>query len=231
MDATDIHGIDDPAVADAPGWDEVYPLVGRILDSAGPVVVYNADFDRRLLQQTNARYGLPDFGVNWHCAMKRHAAYVGVWHERYETWRWHKLVEAVRMMGREVPVVQHRALSDAEACRQVVEAMAAGVEPALPVQSFSPAVVSPEGEHHGPDSEPLRPDIIGPGESDDERFGRDKRGWETRSGTFAGGQYTIISTKERGCSPGLLVAILIGGTIVIVVGCCLFFYAGAQLVF
>lgn len=228
VSATDIHGIDDPAVADAPGWDTVYPLVGRILDQYGPVVVYNSDFDRRVLSQTNALYGLPDFSVEWHCAMRQHAAYVGVWHEKYGTWRWHKLMDALRMMGGQAPGVQHRALQDTEACRQIVHAMAGGVSPQRPGMSDSPAVFPAEpdtGEHR---DEPIRPDVIGP---EDDRFGDDPRGWETRSGTFAGGQYTVISTKAKGCSPGLLTAILIGGTIAILVGCCFFLYAGAQLVF
>jgi DNA polymerase III subunit epsilon len=232
-DATNIHGIDDPAVSDAPSWDRIYPLVGRILDRYGPVVVYNSDFDRRVMSQTNALYGLPDFEADWQCAMKQHAAYTGVWHDKYGTWRWYRLMDALQMLGHPLPPVQHRALADAQACRQIVEAMAAGVVPThdfaeRPDVSYSPAVIPREPAPHDERSEPLRPEILGPGE--EERFGRDQRGWETRSGTFAGGQYTVISTKSSGCSPGLLVAILIGGTIVIVVGCCLFFYLGARFI-
>ena len=227
--ASAIHGIDDPAVADAPTWDLVYPLVGRILDNYGPVVVYNADFDRRMLSQANALYGLPELSADWQCAMKQSAAYVGVWHERYGAWRWHKLMDALQMMGGHLPELQHRALQDAEACRQIVSAMADGREPMIAPESDGPLAVLPAESSRETDSAPLEPEVVGP--SDDERFGDDPRGWETRSGTFAGGQYTVISTRAQGCSPGLLAAILIGGTIVIVVGCCFFLYAGAQLVF
>lgn len=226
VSATSIHGIDDPAVADAPTWDRVYPLVGRILDTYGPVVVYNSDYDSRVLRQTNALYGLPDFDVEWQCAMKQFAAYTGVWHEKYGTWRWYKLMDALRMMGRQVPAVQHRAMQDTEATRQIVEAMSEGIEPQQTGASYSPAVVAVDREAR---EDPIRPDVIGPG--GEERFGDDPRGWQTQTGTFAGGQYTVISTKTRGCSPGLLVAILIGGTIAIVIGCCFFLYAGAQLLF
>jgi DNA polymerase III subunit epsilon len=226
-DASLIHGIDDPAVADAPTWDAVYPLVGRILDSYGPVVVYNADFDQRVIRQTNALYGLPDFDADWQCAMKRHAAYVGIWHDNYQNWRWHKLVEAMRMMGREIPAVQHRALADAESCRQVVEAMAAGVEPELEYPSRAPAVVETRDQadqDRSPRGEPLQPEIVTPG--DEERFGEDPRGWQTRSGTFPGGQYTVISTRGNGCSSGALLLALVIGIILIGLCCCAFFYLG-----
>jgi DNA polymerase III subunit epsilon len=220
-DASLIHGIDDPAVADAPSWDSVYPLVGRILDSYGPVVVYNADFDQRLIEQTNALYGLPGFDVDWHCAMKQHAAYVGIWHERYETWRWHKLVDALQMMGRAVPAVQHRALADAESCRQIVEAMAAGIEPAVDRSPHVPAVIESRDRHERdrePRGEPLQPEIVTPG--DEERFGSDPRGWQTRSGTFPGGQYTVISTKSGGCSARLIAGILVSGALLSLLACC-----------
>ena len=216
-------------MADAPSWDEVYPLVGRILDSHGPVVVYNADFDRRVLSQTNALYGLPDFDADWHCSMRRFAAYVGEWHERYETWRWHKLMTALDMVGGQVPNVQHRALQDTEASRQIVIAMADGVEPTKTTRMRSPAVIPAEFREREYSGEPLRPEVIGPGD-EEERFGHDPRGWETRSGTFAGGQYTVISTRTQGCSTGALVATLIGGIIVIGVGCCAFFYLFARLI-
>ncbi len=235
-DATAIHGIDEAAVSDAPTWEEVYPLVGRILDRAGPVVVYNADFDSRVISQTNAIYGLPDFQVEWHCAMKQFAAYAGDWHERYENWRWHKLMVALEMMGQPTPDVQHRALADTQASRNIVMAMADGITPgdaerARTSPSNVPAVivVDDDERQRRSEQEPLRPDVIQ--DSDRERFGQDPRGWETRSGSFAGGQYTVISTNQKGCSSGALVATLIGGAIAIGVGCCAFFYLFAQFVF
>jgi DNA polymerase III subunit epsilon len=226
-DASLIHGIDDPAVADAPTWDAVYPLVGRILDSYGPVVVYNADFDQRVIRQTNALYGLPDFEAAWQCAMKQHASYVGIWHDIHQNWRWHKLVEAMRMMGREIPAVQHRALADAESCRQVVEAMAAGVEPVLEYPSRVPAVVETRDQHDREQplrGEPLQPEIIQPGEERrEEEIGP---GWKKRSGEFPGGRFTVISTRSEGCSSGALLLTLVIGVILIGLCCCAFFYLG-----
>lgn len=214
--ATDIHGIDDPAVADAPTWDSVYPLVGRILDRYGPVVVYNSAFDQRVLSQVNRIHGLPDFDVEWHCAMKQFAAYVGEWHPKYETWRWHKLELAMQMIGRPAPVVRHRALADAESCRQLVEAMAAGI------QSRPSAALRAGDPDRDRQEEPLRPDVIRPGEERQREWPGQE--WSERSGSFGGAQYTVISTGSSGCSSGALLLILVVGIILIGLCCCAFFY-------
>ena len=43
-----MHGIVDADVIDAPLWIEVYPPVAELL-RARPIVVYNAEFDRRMI--------------------------------------------------------------------------------------------------------------------------------------------------------------------------------------
>jgi hypothetical protein len=159
--------------------------------------------------------------------MRQFAAYEGTWHEKYQTWRWHQLMRALEMVGHPAPDVQHRALQDTEATRQIVQSMAAGVEPQARSDAVSAMAIPSEPEPRESSGEPIRPDVIHPG--DRERFGEDPRGWETRSGQFPGGQFTVISTRTRGCSPGLLAAILIGGTLAIGVGCCLFFVLFARL--
>jgi DNA polymerase III subunit epsilon len=194
QDAIDIHGIEDAAVVDAPTWPEVYPLVGRILDRYSPVVIYNADFDVRVMNQVNRRHGLPEFRAEWHCAMKQYAAFAGEWHPKYDTFRWHKLTEALRRLNLRGPAISHRALSDAESCRRVVEAMAAEAAVTQPV------VIPPE--RPGPEGEP---------------------GWTTSTRTIPGGRVTVVSSSG-GCSTGLLLAILFVGTACIIVGCCAFFY-------
>lgn len=217
--ATDIHGIDDPAVADAPTWDSVYPLVGRILDRHGPVVVYNAEFDQRVLSRMNRVNGLPDFDVDWHCAMKRFAEFAGEWHPRHETWRWHKLEVALQMTGRPAPSVRHRALADADSCRQIVEAMAIGVT------TRPPASMMAGGSGRERDGEPLQPEVIRPGE---ERR-REGPGWSQQSGNIGGTRYTVISTRSSGCSSGALLLILVVGIILIGLCCCAFFYSAMAL--
>lgn len=197
QDAIDVHGIHDASVVDAPPWPEVYPLLGRILDRNSPVVIYNSDFDARMIDLANRRHGLPPFSADWHCAMKQYAAFAGIWHPRYEGFRWHKLTEALRMVNRNLPVGNHRALADADSCRQVVEAMASESAPAEPV-------------------------VIPPGGRDEDEHGS---AWSGTTRDFPGGQVTVVSTSSRGCSTGLLLAILFVGAACILLGTCAFFYS------
>ncbi len=126
--ATAIHRIADHHVVGAPAWPEVYPGLLELLDGHHHVVVYNADFDRRLIQQCCATHRLAPPVTRWHCAMKQYAAFVGDLNPQFGDYRWHNLNHAVRRFKLHV-VADHRALSDTRACWSVVRAMAA-VEPA-----------------------------------------------------------------------------------------------------
>jgi DNA polymerase-3 subunit epsilon len=116
-----IHGISDEMVATAPAWPEIGPLVSRILLNS-TVVVYNADFDLRMVNQENTRYGAPLLPDTWHCAMLRYAAFAGEWNSHRGSYRWHKLGAAMTAFG--FTPTSHRAAADAGACRMVVRGMA-----------------------------------------------------------------------------------------------------------
>jgi DNA polymerase III subunit epsilon len=116
-----IHGIDDGMVAGAPRWPEVYPALLDLLRER-VVIVYNAEFDFRLVNQMNRRSGFPPRADRWHCAMKQYAGYATDWHTRYGNYRWHKLGVALSRFGH--PENGHRAHADALACRLVVCGMA-----------------------------------------------------------------------------------------------------------
>lgn len=120
-DAARIHGISDAMVAGAPRWPAVFASLAPII-SGRTVVVYNADFDRRLVQQMNRRFGLGLPGTDWQCAMRQYANYAAQWHERYGGYRWHRLDVAAKQFG--TPASGHRARADALACRLVVAGMA-----------------------------------------------------------------------------------------------------------
>ena len=75
--ATAIHRIADHDVVGAPSWPEVYPVLLDALSGHHHVVVFNADFDRRLIQQSCAAHRLAPPVTRWHCAMKQYAAFVG----------------------------------------------------------------------------------------------------------------------------------------------------------
>lgn len=122
-DATGIHGITNSMVTAAPSWPEVAPRLGHLLAHASSVVIYNADFDARIMDQCNAFSRLPGYRANWQCAMQQYAAYAGQRHQRYGGYRWHKLTDAAAAFGHR-EAVQHRALADTRLCRAVVLGMA-----------------------------------------------------------------------------------------------------------
>lgn len=122
-DARRIHGIDDAMVAGAPQWPDVHRILLPLL-TGRTIVVYNADFDLRLVGQMNQRFGLPVADGAWECAMRQYAQFAGEWHERYGGYRWHKLDVAASRFG--LPASGHRARADALACRGVVVGMADG---------------------------------------------------------------------------------------------------------
>lgn len=124
-DVVRIHGITNEMVKGAPAWPEVWEQVAARLGGKH-VIIYNADFDVRLMQQSHAKYGMP-----WNlpadpfcCAMKLYARFYGEWNYRYGNYRWHSLEAAAQQCGIPLPPQVHRAREDAELARQVVQYMA-----------------------------------------------------------------------------------------------------------
>ncbi len=121
--ATAIHGISDRDVADAPDFTRVYIQLSALL--AGQVVVaYNMDFDWRMLQQTAARYRLPDVRIGKRdCAMRQYARFKGVRKDSGRNYVWHKLSAAARQEGLAISRA-HDALDDARMTLALIRRMA-----------------------------------------------------------------------------------------------------------
>ncbi len=121
--ASAIHGFYDRDVAGAPNFKQIYIQLSALL--AGQVVVaYNMDFDWRMLQQTAARYRLPDLRMGKrHCAMKQYARFKGVRKNSGRNYTWHKLGNAVRQEGLLVAKA-HDALDDARMTLALINKMA-----------------------------------------------------------------------------------------------------------
>lgn len=121
--ASAIHGFYDPDVAGAPSFKQVYIQLSTLL--AGQVVVaYNMDFDWRMLQQTAARYRLPDLRLGKRdCAMKQYARFKGLRQKNGRNYTWHKLGAAVRQEGL-VVAKAHDALDDARMTLALINKMA-----------------------------------------------------------------------------------------------------------
>jgi len=121
--ATRIHGITNDNVADAPTLPVVLPEINQILRRASRIIVYNADYDRRIIGQHIAAYA-PNEITNrldtlyWECAMYQYARFIGEWDEYHGNYRWQKLPA--------IPGVQaHNALGDCLSTLAIIKEMAA----------------------------------------------------------------------------------------------------------
>jgi DNA polymerase III subunit epsilon len=118
QEVSDIHGLFDADVADAPTFPEIYTNVLSAI-ARKEVVIYNADFDTRILTGMCRLHGLktpflpfvPPVRVS--CAMKAYAMWVGEWSDRRGSYRWQKLDGG-----------NHRALGDCLATLQLIQKMA-----------------------------------------------------------------------------------------------------------
>ncbi len=120
VESSRIHGIYDEHVREAPEWREFAAWLETLLAGARGVV-YNAQYDSKIINACCRRCGHSLLARDWECAMLQYAAYVGQ-PGQYGGFRWHRLEKAAAAFG--IEPGGHRALEDAVACRNVVLAMA-----------------------------------------------------------------------------------------------------------
>lgn len=122
--ATRIHGIADSDVKRSPTWMEVSPFIKTILFNQ-IIGIYNAEFDLRLLRQTNSvsKIGWIIQKNHTFCVMKMFAAWFGEWNERYEDYKYQKLEFAGKYFSIPSPN-SHSAVSDARLAAAVLQKMA-----------------------------------------------------------------------------------------------------------
>lgn len=102
-----IHGITNEMVQDAPTWPEVWNQVKEVITSYN-VLIYNAEFDSRLIEQTCQKWGIEPVPFKSECVMHTYMMWQGAD-------RWFKLSDAI---GYDV---EHRALSDCLAVYRLIE--------------------------------------------------------------------------------------------------------------
>src|SRR5579875_209184 len=122
--ATHIHGITAQMLATAPCFPDVWPTIAAILRRFRRVLVYNADFDFRLLTATATRYGLRVPGGAWECLMEQYAVYYGDWSSYHQSYTWQSLDMACADLAVSVGEA-HRASADALSALGVLKALAA----------------------------------------------------------------------------------------------------------
>ncbi len=122
-----VHGISDADVADAPRFAEVYDKLLALL-SAKRIIAYNADFDRRMIEQEHRRINhliAPPPAHLWECAMLQYAAFYGDWNRNRGSFRWQKLTNACHQQN--IPVADaHAAVGDCKLTLALIRAMANG---------------------------------------------------------------------------------------------------------
>lgn len=123
-EATAIHGITNDMVAMAPSWAAIHKQVAKIVTSK-PLVIYNADYDLRLMAQTSELYGITPIETEAGCAMLAYAEFYGEWNDSKGTYRWQKLTNAAAQQGVVIDGKAHRALADVQMTLGVIKAMAA----------------------------------------------------------------------------------------------------------
>lgn len=116
-DASAIHHITDVMVDSAPTFDQIAAQLRTIL-SGQTVVIYNADFDVRMMEQSaiarGITYEVPIFAGEYQDAMEMYSQWVGQWSSYHHNYRWQPL-----------PRGDHTALGDCRACLNVLKMMAA----------------------------------------------------------------------------------------------------------
>lgn len=123
IEATAIHGITNDMVATAPSWAAIHNQVAEIVANK-PLVIYNADYDLRLMAQTAAQYGRNPIEAETGCAMLAYAEFYGDWNEYKGSYRWQRLTNAAAQQGVVIDGQAHRALADVKMTLGVIKAMA-----------------------------------------------------------------------------------------------------------
>jgi DNA polymerase-3 subunit epsilon len=114
-----IHGITNETVRGAPAWPVVWPAVRSAMFSR-LVVIYNAEFDLRLMQQTHARYRLPwKDNFNTFDLLKLYAEFRGEWDPYRRSYRYHSLQAAGQHCRISLPNA-HRSTADTLLTRAVL---------------------------------------------------------------------------------------------------------------
>ncbi len=116
VDATSIHGITMNMLVSAPTFSEIlYTLMAIIRTKRA--IIYNAEFDVRLLNQTARQDGItvPDGLLlpSYECAMTYYAQFVGQWSDHYQNYVYQKLPSSV-----------HNAIGDCRATLEIINIMA-----------------------------------------------------------------------------------------------------------
>lgn len=128
LESSAVNEITDAMVADKPTWGQVWLDIEPVLRNRA-IGIYNADFDMRLLRQSNAAAGLPWTLENNQafCVMRLFAAWYGEWNARFNGFRSQKLAFAGNFCGIDLPN-SHHAVDDARLTAALLKYLAGYVK-------------------------------------------------------------------------------------------------------
>lgn len=110
-DATRVHGITDMDVQGARAWPIVWTEIKELLRGK-LIVMYNDDFDLRMMQQSYTLYNLPwKEKLETFDLLRLYAQFRGEWDARRGGYRYHSLANAGRDCGINLPNA-HRSTAD-----------------------------------------------------------------------------------------------------------------------
>lgn len=110
--AEEIHGISINDLSDSRKFEQLWPAIFDVIRGKR-LLIYNADFDIRLLNQTAkaAKIELPNSPAR--CIMLMYAEFLGMWNDYHGNYRWPKLYGG-----------DHTAVGDCKATLEVIKEMA-----------------------------------------------------------------------------------------------------------
>lgn len=121
-EAKAVHHINELMLRDAPTFPQMWDRLMHFL-ATREILIYNADYDLRMLQQAAQRYHLPMPELQVHCLMKLYSAYVGQATPSGDGYRNIKLAAACFHFH--IPQLNaHRALPDAQASLSLLKKLA-----------------------------------------------------------------------------------------------------------
>ena len=121
-EVTEIHGISNEMVANAPTFPEVGAAFAALIADK-LAVAYNCGYEEKILAGECKRHGLPLIEpARWSCAMKAYASYFGQWHKKRRSYIWQSLSNACIQQGVHVENA-HTAVGDCQMTLALIHKM------------------------------------------------------------------------------------------------------------